>query len=61
MFWKKDTVKFYCVIISHRTNNHNDSCRVWLGQSEAAMIWGRNEEEIHVLDKRYSFILLHNY
>ena len=28
MFWKKDTVSFYYVIISHRTNIYNDSCIV---------------------------------
>ena len=28
MFWKKDMVSFYCVIISLRTNIHNDSYRV---------------------------------
>ena len=39
MFWKKDTVLLYCVIISHRTNIHNDSCRVYLGLSDAAMIF----------------------
>ena len=26
--WKKDMVLFYCVIISLRTNIHNDSCKV---------------------------------
>ena len=28
MFWKKDTVSFCCIVIIHRTNIHNDSCRV---------------------------------
>ena len=28
MFWKKNMVSFYCVIINYRTNIHNDSCRV---------------------------------
>ena len=39
MFWKKDMVSFYYVIISHRINIHNDSCRVLLGLSDAAMIF----------------------
>ena len=39
MFWKKDTVSFYCVTISLRTNIHNDSCRVLLDLSDAAMIF----------------------
>ena len=39
MFWKKDTVSFYCVIISLETNIHNDSYRVQLGLSDAAMIF----------------------
>ena len=39
VMWKKDTVSFYCVIISLRTNIHNDSCRVYLGLSDAAMIF----------------------
>ena len=39
MFWKKDTVLFYYVIISHRTNIHNDSYRVLLGLSDAAIIF----------------------
>ena len=39
MFWKIDMVSFYCVIISLRTNIHNNSCRVYLGQSDAAMIF----------------------
>ena len=39
MFWKNNTVSFYCVIISHWTNIHNDSCSVWLGVSDAAMIF----------------------
>ena len=39
MFWKKYTVKFYWIIINLRTNIHNDSCRVLLGQSDAAMIF----------------------
>ena len=39
MFWKKDTISFYCVIISLRTNIHNDSCRVLLGLSDAAIIF----------------------
>ena len=39
MFWKKDTVSFYCVIITLRSNIHNDSCRVNLGLLDAAMIF----------------------
>ena len=27
MMWKKDMVSFYCVIISLKTNIHNDNCR----------------------------------
>ena len=39
MFLKKDMVSFYCIIISLRTNIHNDSCRVEFGLSDAAMIF----------------------
>ena len=39
MLWKKNMVKFYCIIISHRINIYNDSCRVSLGLSDAAMIF----------------------
>ena len=35
MFWIKNTVSFYCVINSLRTNMHNDSFRVKLGLSGA--------------------------
>ena len=39
MFLYKNTVLFYCVIISHRTNIHNISCTVELGVSDDAMIF----------------------
>ena len=39
MFWKKNTVSFYCIIISLRTNIHNDSCTIKLGLSDAAIIF----------------------
>ena len=35
MFWIKGTVSIYC----HRTNIHNDSCKVELGLSGAVMIF----------------------
>ena len=38
-FFKKDTISFYYVIISLRANIHNDSCRVLLGLSDAAIIF----------------------
>ena len=39
MFLYKNTVLFYCVIISHGTNIHNISCTVELVVSDDAMIF----------------------
>ena len=63
MFWKKDTVSFYCVIIRHRTNIHNDSCRVSLIRSitccndifNISNRFRENEEERYVLEKNIRF------
>ena len=68
MFWKKDKIKFYCVIISLRTNIHNDSCKVQLDLSDTAMIFPislitfeKMRRKVMFLDKRYGLVLLHIY
>ena len=67
MFWKKDTVSFYCIIISLRTNIHNDSCGVQLGLSDVTMIFSiyliafEKMRKKVIFWKKDSFILLRNY
>ena len=67
MFWKKDIVSFYCVIISLKANIHNDSCRVYLDLSDAAMIFPIPLTALEKMRKKImfwendSFILLRNY
>ena len=47
--------KFYCVIISHRTNIHIDSGRVYLGLSDAVMIFPISPIGLEKMRKKVMF------